>query len=212
MSVREKDRGQYGAIQKNFICQYSADYHKHNSFSDSRFFGFLISGDVLLEKGTVIPLLVTEGGEYYRLFTSIFLHFDIRHLLNNMLVLFVLGEKLENCLGHVKYLLFYILCGIGANLISLQFYLKSGELFTMSAGASGAIFGVIGGLIWIVYRNRGRIGDMNSRQLVLMAILSLYLGFTSTGVNNAAHVGGLAIGIILGIPFHAWVSARRTGR
>ena len=81
------------------------------------FFGFLISGDVLLEKGTVIPLLVTEGGEYYRLFTSIFLHFDIRHLLNNMLVLFVLGEKLENCLGHVKYLLFYILCGIGANLI-----------------------------------------------------------------------------------------------
>lgn len=176
------------------------------------FFGFLISEDVLLEKGTVIPLLVTEGGEYYRLFTSIFLHFDIRHLLNNMLVLFVLGEKLENCLGHVKYLLFYILCGIGANLISLQFYLKSGELFTMSAGASGAIFGVIGGLIWIVYRNRGRIGDMNSRQLVLMAILSLYLGFTSTGVNNAAHVGGLAIGIILGIPFHAWVSARRTGR
>ena len=176
------------------------------------FFGFLISGDVLLEKGTVIPLLVTEGGEYYRLFTSIFLHFDIRHLLNNMLVLFVLGEKLENCLGHVKYLLFYILCGIGANLISLQFYLKSGELFTMSAGASGAIFGVIGGLIWIVYRNRGRIGDMNSRQLVLMAILSLYLGFTSTGVNNAAHVGGLAMGIILGIPFHAWVSARRTGR
>ena len=176
------------------------------------FFGFLISGDVLLEKGTVIPLLVTEGGEYYRLFTSIFLHFNIRHLLNNMLVLFVLGEELENCLGHVKYLLFYILCGIGANLISLQFYLKSGELFTMSAGASGAIFGVIGGLIWIVYRNRGRIGDMNSRQLVLMAILSLYLGFTSTGVNNAAHVGGLAMGIILGIPFHAWVSARRTGR
>ena len=176
------------------------------------FFGFLISGDVLLEKGTVIPLLVTEGGEYYRLFTSIFLHFDIRHLLNNMLVLFVLGEKLENCLGHVKYLLFYILCGIGANLISLQFYLKSGEPFTMSAGESGAIFGVIGGLIWIVYRNRGRIGDMNSRQLVLMAILSLYLGFTSTGVNNAAHVGGLAIGIILGIPFHAWVSARMTGR
>lgn len=176
------------------------------------FFGSLIREDVLLEKGTVIPLLVTEGGEYYRLFTSIFLHFDIRHLLNNMLVLFVLGEKLENCLGHVKYLLFYILCGIGANLISLQFYLKSGEPFTMSAGASGAIFGVIGGLIWIVYRNRGRIGDMNSRQLVLMAILSLYLGFTSTGVNNAAHVGGLEIGIILGIPFHAWVSARRTGR
>ena len=153
------------------------------------FFGSLIREDVLLEKGTVIPLLVTEGGEYYRLFTSIFLHFDIRHLLNNMLVLFVLGEKLENCLGHVKYLLFYILCGIGANLISLQFYLKSGELFTMSAGASGAIFGVIGGLIWIVYRNRGRIGDMNSRQLVLMAILSLFYQYGSEQCGPCRRTG-----------------------
>ena len=85
------------------------------------FFGFLISGDVLLEKGTVIPLLVTEGGEYYRLFTSIFLHFDIRHLLNNMLVLFVLGEKLENCLGHVKYLLFYLFILIDRFLIHQDF-------------------------------------------------------------------------------------------
>ena len=85
------------------------------------FFGFLISGDVLLEKGTVIPLLVTEGGEYYRLFTSIFLHFNIRHLLNNMLVLFVLGEKLENCLGHVKYLLFYLFILIDRFLIHQDF-------------------------------------------------------------------------------------------
>lgn len=173
------------------------------------FLGFLIPWDTLFEKGTMIPLLVAEKGEYYRLFTSMFLHFDIRHLLNNMLVLFVLGERLENYLGHARYLLFYVLCGIGANLISLQFYLKSGELFTMSAGASGAIFGVTGGLIWIVYRNRGRIGDINSRQLVLMAALSLYLGFNSTGVNNAAHVGGLVTGMLLGIPFHGWVSRVR---
>lgn len=176
------------------------------------FFGFVISGNAVFEKGTVIPLLVAEKGEYYRLFTSMFLHFDIRHLLNNMLVLFVLGERLEYYLGRVKYLLFYLLCGIGANLISLQFYLKSGELFTMSAGASGAIFGVIGGLIWIVYRNRGRVDDINSRQLVLMAALSLYLGFSSTGVNNAAHVGGLVTGMLLGIPFHAWVSRSRRHR
>lgn len=176
------------------------------------FFGFVINGNAVFEKGTVIPLLVAEQGEYYRLFTSMFLHFDIRHLLNNMLVLFVLGERLENYLGHVKYLLFYILCGIGANLISLQFYLKAGELFTMSAGASGAIFGVTGGLIWMVYRNRGRMGDLDGRQLVLMAALSLYLGFSSTGVNNAAHVGGLVTGIILGIPFYAWVSRSRVNR
>ena len=176
------------------------------------FLGFLLPWDSLFEKGTMIPLLVAEKGEYYRLFTSMFLHFDIRHLLNNMLVLFVLGERLEDCLGHGRYLLFYILCGIGANLISLLFYLRSGELFTMSAGASGAIFGVTGGLIWIVYRNRGRIGDINSRQLVLMAALSLYLGFSSTGVNNAAHVGGLVTGMLLGIPFHRWISRAGNSR
>lgn len=176
------------------------------------FFGFIVRGDALFEKGIVIPLLVAEKREYYRLFTSIFLHFDIRHLLNNMLVLFVLGERLESYLGHVRYLVFYILCGIGANLISLQFYLKSGDLFIMSAGASGAIFGVIGGLIWVVYQNRGSAGDISSRQLVLMAALSLYLGFSSTGVNNAAHVGGLVTGLILGIPFYMWAARDRIDR
>lgn len=82
----------------------------------------------------------------------------------------------------------------------------------MSAGASGAIFGVIGGLIWVVYQNRGSAGDISSRQLVLMAALSLYLGFSSTGVNNAAHVGGLVTGLILGIPFYMWAARDRIDR
>lgn len=170
--------------------------------------GFLVDEGTLLEQGAVIPVLVVENGEYYRLLTSVFLHFDISHLLNNMLVLFILGERLERVLGKIHYLLFYLLCGVGANIVSLMFDIKSGELFTMSAGASGAIFGVVGGLIWVLYMNRGHLGDLSSRQLVLMALFVLYLGFSSTGVDNMAHIGGLLVGILLGIPFY-WVSRKK---
>lgn len=64
--------------------------------------------------------------------------------MNNMLVLFVLGDNLERALGHVKYLIFYLLCGVGANLVSMTVNLMTGSL-SVGAGASGAIFGVVGG-------------------------------------------------------------------
>ena len=69
--------------------------------------------------------------------------------------------------------------------------------WSVGAGASGAIFGVVGGLIYVVAVNKGRLEDLSTRQLVIMAAFSLYLGFTSTGVDNTAHVAGLVIGIIL---------------
>ena len=172
-------------------------------------FSFLTDKEWIYENGAVIPVLVVENGEYYRLITSVFLHFSIRHLLNNMLVLFILGDRLEQILGGVRYLLFYLLCGLGANIVSLIFDLKMGDWYTMSAGASGAIFGVVGGLMWIVFMNRGRLGDLSSGQLAVMAFFTLYLGFTSSGVDNAAHVGGLLVGILLAIPFYVWVSRKK---
>ena len=172
-------------------------------------FSFLTDKEWIYENGAVIPVLVVENGEYYRLITSVFLHFSIRHLLNNMFVLFILGDRLEQILGGVRYLLFYLLCGLGANIVSLIFDLKMGDWYTMSAGASGAIFGVVGGLMWIVFMNRGRLGDLSSGQLAVMAFFTLYLGFTSSGVDNAAHVGGLLVGILLGIPFYVWVSRKK---
>ena len=74
--------------------------------------------------------------------------------------------------------------------------------WALSDGASGAMFGVVGGLIYVVAVNKGRLEDLNSRQLLVMAAFSLYLGFTSTGVDNAAHVGGLIIGMILAALFY----------
>ena len=141
-------------------------------------------------------------GEYWRLLTSVFMHFGIGHIVNNMLILYVLGDNLERALGSVKYLILYIVSGIGANCVSLwydQTLALQRTAVSVSAGASGAVFGVIGGLLYAVSVNRGRLEDLSTRQLAVMILLSLYFGFTSTGVNNAAHIAGLAIGIIMGL-------------
>ena len=151
----------------------------------------------MLDCGAAYTPMIIEGGEYYRLFTCMFLHFGIEHLLNNMLVLFVLGDNLERALGHVKYLIFYLLCGIGSNWVSMMAH--TADTMTVSAGASGAIFGVVGGLLYVVTANRGQLEDLNTRQLVIMIFFSLYLGYTSTGVDNSAHLSGLVIGFVLAI-------------
>ena len=145
--------------------------------------------------GAVFPPYVIYGGEYYRLLTSIFMHFGIEHIMNNMLILCVLGDNMERALGHVKYLIFYLLCGILANIGSL--YLRGAESMVVSAGASGAIFGVIGGLLYAVSVNRGKLEDLSSRQLIVVVLCSLYFGFTSTGVDNIAHISGFLAGVIL---------------
>ena len=137
-------------------------------------------------------------GEYYRIFTSMFLHFGPQHLGNNMLVLFFLGDCLERNLGRWKYAVVYMAGGVGANLLSLFVELKQGQE-VVSAGASGAVFAVIGALIYVVLVNKGRIENFTVRQLILMAALSLYHGVTSVGIDNAAHFGGLICGLILGI-------------
>ena len=144
-------------------------------------------------KGAMFAPAVLEDGEYYRLLTAMFMHFGIRHIMNNMLVLFVIGDNLERALGHVKYLIFYLLCGIGSNWVSMMAHTAD----TMTV--SGAIFGVVGGLLYVVTANRGQLEDLNTRQLVIMIFFSLYLGYTSTGVDNIAHLSGLVIGFVLAI-------------
>lgn len=150
----------------------------------------------MLDLGAAYTPLITENGEIYRLFTSMFLHFGISHLMNNMLVLFVLGSRLERAVGKLRFLAVYLFGGTAANIISMFLELKTGE-YSVSAGASGAVFAVMGAMIYIVLRNRGRLEDLTVRQILIMAAFSLYFGFTSTGVDNTAHVGGLLAGLVL---------------
>ena len=150
----------------------------------------------MIQHGAMYEPLVTENGEYYRLLTSIFMHFGINHIVNNMLMLFILGDNMERALGHIKYLFFYLICGVGANIASMTVNVMNKEL-VVSAGASGAIFGVIGGLLYAVAVNHGRLEDLSTRQLVVVILCSLYFGFTSGGVDNVAHIAGLLIGIVM---------------
>lgn len=157
------------------------------------------SQDILFmaESGAVFAPAVIYEKEYYRLLTAMFMHFGIDHIINNMIVLFALGDNLERALGHVKYLILYLVCGVGSNLISML--ISGPDSMIISAGASGAVFGVVGGLVSAVLVNKGRLEELSLRQLAIMVSLSLYLGFTESGVDNVAHIAGLLLGILFGI-------------
>lgn len=149
----------------------------------------------MLKLGAAYTPAILDG-ELYRLVTSMFLHFGMAHLANNMLVLFVLGGRLERTVGKVRFLLIYLLGGIAGNVVSMLLDMNSYD-YAVSAGASGAVFAVTGALIYVILRHKGRVEDLSVRQILIMAALSLYIGFTGTGVDNAAHVGGLAGGFVL---------------
>lgn len=162
------------------------------------FQGMTENAGFMLEHGAMFVPDIIYAGKYYELFTCMFLHFGFEHLVNNMLSLALLGCQLEYEVGKIKYLLIYFLSGLSGNLLSLACEMHT-EDYAVSAGASGAIFGIVGALFYIAIRNHGRIGSVSGRGLLFMVVLTLYLGFTSTGVNNSAHIGGVLAGFILAI-------------
>ncbi len=159
------------------------------------FLGDTESTSFMLGHGAAFAPLIVQG-EYYRLFTSMFLHFGVDHLFSNMLVLIFLGDTLEECVGKVRYLLIYLGGGLIGNVVSVWFSLRA-EDYAVSAGASGAVFAVIGALIYLVVRNKGRLGEYSGRRLILMAVLSVLQGLTAGGVDNCAHIGGILSGFAL---------------
>lgn len=160
--------------------------------------GDTLDGAFMYAHGAMFPYAVLLDHEWYRLLTSAFVHFGFQHLINNLVMLICLGSYLERALGTVKYVIFYLAAAVGSSLISMMYMLHTGDI-AVSGGASGVIFGVIGGLLYLVLRNKGRFEDLTMKRFLLMMALSLYYGFSTTGVDNAAHVGGLICGFLLGI-------------
>lgn len=159
------------------------------------FLGRTEDGGFMLEHGAMYVPYVIGNEQYYRLFTSMFLHFGITHLTNNLLMLRLLGWNLETEVGGVKFLIIYLLSGLGGNLLSAVIDIRIQE-YAVAGGASGAIFGIIGALLYIAIRNHGHVGNVTGRGILFMIGLSLYFGFTSTGVDNFAHIGGLLAGFL----------------
>ncbi|MCA9817972.1 MAG: rhomboid family intramembrane serine protease, partial [Cyanobacteria bacterium HKST-UBA01] len=142
---------------------------------------------------------LTFNGEYWRIFTSCFIHIGIAHLLINMYVLWDYGSLVERLYGTRYYLILYLLSGLGGSCVSL--------LFTptmTSAGASGAIFGVVGGLFACFFNIRKRFPSEFNRLVVrfffLFVVLTVVLGAFAK-LDNGAHFGGLAIGFLSGLFF-----------
>ncbi|HVB27189.1 MAG TPA: rhomboid family intramembrane serine protease [Mycobacteriales bacterium] len=141
----------------------------------------------------LIPGFIAEQHQYYRLLTSMFLHFGLAHIAFNMLALFYVGPTLERALGRVRYLALYLLAGLGGSVLS---YLL-GSVGQASAGASGAIFGLFAAL-FVVLRRQG----LDPRGVVGLIAINLVFTFASPFIDKWGHVGGLATGAVL-----AWVLA-----
>lgn len=152
--------------------------------------------EVLYNKGDLAWRAVVEGKEYYRVYTSMFLHAGLSHLGSNMLVLYFLGEIIERRMGRIRYTLLYFLAGTGAAAASVWYQYETGSLIG-SVGASGAIYGVLGAMLWFVVAGRGSFQGVTLTRMLVFLVYSMYSGLTSTNIDNAAHVGGLVCGFLL---------------
>ena len=148
--------------------------------------------ETLTKFGAIVPSLV-KAGDYYRLITCAFLHIGFIHLACNMYSLFVLGPTIEHFFGKAKFILIYLYSAIIGSLFVMLFQGAN----TISAGASGAIFGLLGSLLYFGYSYRGYIGNQIIRSVIPVIIINLFIGFTFSGISNAAHIGGLIGGIFV---------------
>lgn len=160
----------------------------------------LLTGNALYQAGENNAILVLRAGQYWRLLTAMFLHAGPEHLLGNLFALFLLGMPVERNLGHLRYLLLYIASGVLGNLFSCLYEQAIGANI-YSVGASGAIFGVMGALVVIVVRARRQLrrGSSLLVRIGIAVAYAVYSGFQSASTDNAAHIGGLAVGIVLAI-------------
>ena len=133
------------------------------------FMGMTEDSAFMMEHGAMYVPYLMNGERYYTLITSMFLHFGFSHLMNNMVMLLVIGYSLEPEIGKIRFLLIYLGSGLMGNLVSAWFDVSQGSY------------------------------AVSTRGLVLMAGLSLYYGFTAQGVDNAAHIGGLVSGFLLAV-------------
>jgi len=158
------------------------------------------SGAELVRWGANVPAL-TISGEWWRLLTNVFVHGGLLHIAFNMWCLWNLGALCESLYGRWTYATIYLSCGIGASLASAAWSAASSP-YRPSVGASGAIFGLAGALI-----SAFKLGEFSVprsalsgtlRSLGAFVVYNLIFGFALPGIDNAAHIGGLITGLIVG--------------
>ena len=137
-------------------------------------------------------LILVQSGEIWRILSSAFLHAGLIHLIVNMYSLAVIGTQVETYIGKWKFLFIYLISAISGSLLSLTF----ADPFVVSVGASGALFGLMGSLLYFGYHYRLYLSEAIKNQIIPIIIINLIIGFTISGIDNFAHIGGLIGGYL----------------
>ena len=162
------------------------------------------TGEMLYNEGGLSPATCFDDGQYYRLITAMFLHADIQHLLNNMVLLGGLGAMLEPETGHIGFCVLYFLSGLGGQAVSLIYKMFSGEWYVVSIGASGAVFGLVGVLLAISLCGSRKMPNVTWQRILIVVGYSLYSGVQAADIDNAAHIGGFLAGALSGLAMCVW--------
>lgn len=144
----------------------------------------------LIQMGAKINILINRG-EIYRLITSTFLHGGIMHILFNMSALNIIGKEVEYIYGSKKYILIYILSALSGSLFSYLFNPNS-----VSVGASGAIFGLLGAMLVFGLKEKNKIGKQYVKNILETLAINVIIGITISNIDNYAHLGGLIMGAL----------------
>ncbi len=155
--------------------------------------------ELLYNKGGLSPALCLDGKQYYRLITAMFLHADIQHLLNNMLLLGGLGAMLEPEIGHGSFCVMYFAGGLGGQAVSLIYKFYANEWYVVSIGASGAVYGLVGVLLAMSLCRQRKIPNVTWQKILVVVVFTVYSGIQAANIDNAAHIGGFVTGVAAGL-------------
>lgn len=165
----------------------------------------------MISCGAAYTRSIAEDHEYYRLFTSMFLHFGIAHLTNNMIVLVALGRYVERYVGHMNFLCFYLLSGLVGSWGSYLYHLQN-DSNVVGAGASGAIFGIVGVMFALIVLHRGRLANFTMQNMLMFILLSVYQAVAEQSVDYVAHGVGFVSGAIIALLWFGYENLWERGR
>lgn len=158
--------------------------------------GGTTDSETLVKFGALFPPFIAEYNEYYRFVTSIFIHIGTMHLFFNSYALYAFGTQIERVMGAKKYIMFFLLSGIGGNVATYLFNFNS-----ISAGASGSLFGILGAFLYLIQRHKNMITPEGRKSILSMIGINLGITLLVPNISVTAHFGGLIIGYLLSYIF-----------
>lgn len=154
--------------------------------------GGTTNSETLVRFGALYPPFINEYSQYYRFVTAIFIHIGFMHILFNGYALYIFGTQIERVMGSFKYALFFLISGIGGNIITYFFTFNS-----LSAGASGSLFGMFGAFLYLIQHHKNMITPEGRRSILSLLGINLVFTLLVPNISITAHFGGLIIGYLI---------------